>query len=501
MLLILMSVNQALSAVLTLTAANDFNQAQNVVISGIAPEYAGSVIEFYSIGNYFIDGELMMGECTVAANGDFSVKFFCDEAMTVYTRLGVFNVRLVVEPGFSYQVILPPRIDKTIEELESPFFEEAQVPMKIISVKDNKGNTVPTEKELNYKIFNFYYFFNQLYDQLAMDAARQCPPSLLDSCIMIFRENIERTHDSHLFDHTFYRSGLLYYAANRGGVRYISNEYFVHREVLYDNIAYMELFDATYDKFFMYFGRANNEIYNVINRQGSFSGLKHLLSQDLPTESLCELVILKNLHDEFYTDRFSRRALLNILDSAMVHSKIERHRYIAEGIRSKVTRLMRGYEPPNFSLLRHDSTLVSLNDYKGKYVYLMFCTTQNYSCLGQYKLLKELHKIHHGWLDIVVISVDDTFENMQYFKNQSGYLWDFLHYANTPNVLKSYDVRAFPSSFLIDPEGKLVLSPAPVPAPVYHPDASIIDLEKVLWKELNSRGLWHEYLRKGLIKY
>ena len=229
--------------------------------------------------------------------------------------------------------------------------------------------------------------------------------------------------------------------------------------------------------------------------------MKRLLAKELPTENLRELVILKNVHDEFYADRFSRRALINILDSAMVHSKTERHRYIASGIRSKVTRLQQGFEPPDFSLLKHDSTLVSLQDYKGKYVYLMFCTSQNYSCLGQYKLLKELHKIHHGWLSIVVVSVDDTFENMQNFKKQNGYLWDFLHYANYPDVLKQYDVRAFPTCFFIDPEGKLVLSPAPAPAPVYHPEATIIDLEKIMWRELNSKGLWNEYIRKGLIKY
>jgi hypothetical protein len=30
-------------------------------------------------------------------------------------------------------------------------------------------------------------------------------------------------------------------------------------------------------------------------------------------------------------------------------------------------------------------------------------------------------------------------------------------------ILEDYDIRAYPSYFLIDPEGKLILSPAPGP--------------------------------------
>ena len=475
--------------------------ARHVTISGNAPDYVGCVITFHSIDNYFIKSEIKMGNCTVAANGDFSVTFPCNDARTVYTRLGVFNVRFVVEPELSYEVILPPRIDKLPEEMESPFFKESNVYMKILTVKDSNGQTINKENELNFKIFNFDSFFNILYDQLAMDAAKRCPDTWLDSCINIFRVNIPKTNNGYFNDYKFYSSGLLYYAAQREGARYISDEFFAEKPELYNNPAYMELFNIAYDKYFMYFGRANNTIYNVVNRQGSFSGLKRLLLQDgtLPAESLCELIILKNLHDEFYAERFSRNAILHLLDSVMVHSKIERHRELAGGIRSKITRLLRGFEPPDFSLLKSDSTLVSLHNYRDKYVYLMFCTTQNYTCLSKYKLLEELYQIHHKWLDIVVVSADDNFSDMQYFKEKSGYLWDFLHFGNDPELLQKYDVRMFPTCFLIDPAGKLVLSPAPAPEPNYDPDERTSNLERTLWRELNSKGLWQEYYRKGLI--
>ena len=80
---------------------------------------------------------------------------------------------------------------------------------------------------------------------------------------------------------------------------------------------------------------------------------------------------------------------------------------------------------------------------------------------------------------------------MSNFRQKNGYQWDFLHFANDPDILKEYDVRIFPTCYLIDPDGKLVLSPAP---------AANDNLERALFLELNGKGLWHEYIRKGWIE-
>ena len=467
-------------------------KAQQVTILGNDPDYAGCVLTFCSIDNYFCNNEIKIGECTVAADGNFTVHIPLRHARLIDTRLGVFHVRFFVEPGFSYEVKLPPRIDKSPEEAASPFFEAATVYMNILSVRDGDGQKPDPAKELNLLINRFDEVFNPLYDQLAVDAAKKRPVAQLDSAINAFRTGLSPSGNRYADDYAFYRSGLLYYVAQRNGVKYISNTYFAGKPVLYDNEAYMELFNITYDKYFMYFGRTGDAIYEVINRQTSFSGLKQLLAQDgaLPADSLCELVILKNIYDEFYYDRFSRKALLCLIDSAIVQTKIERHRELAGGIRSKITKLLRGFEPPAFSLYSQDSVLVDLQHYRGKYVYLMFCTTQNYVCLKQYEALEELYKDHGKWLQIVVVSADERFSDMRNFRTKAGYQWDFLHFANDPDILDHYDVRVFPASFLIDPEGKLVLSPAP---------AADDHLERTLWRELNGKGLWQEYIRKGWI--
>ncbi len=472
-----------------------FAGAQQVTISGNDPAYAGCVLTFYSINNYFCNEETKLGECTVAANGNFTVSFPCHDTRLIYTCLGIFNARFFVEPGFVYKVKLPPRTDKSPEEASSPFFKEVIVYMSILSVKNDKGQKIVPEKELNLLTVKFDETFNPLYDQLAVDAVLKRPPAKLDSTISTFRKGLVPSDNHYFNDYAFYRSGLLYYAAQRNGVKYISDTYFADKPIKYDNEAYMELFNTTYEKYFMYFGRTGEgeAIYDVVNIHESFSGLKRLLARDgvLPTNDLRELVILKNIYDEFYSDRFSRQALLHLLDSAIVQTKIERHKEIAGEIRSKITRLLRGFAPPDFQLYNQDSTLVSLQHYKGKYIYLMFCTTQNYVCFSQYELLEKLHETHGKWLQIVVVSADDRLSNMRNFRKKNGYQWDFLHYANDPDVLKRYDVRIFPTCYLIDPDGKLVMSPAPT---------ANDNLERALFYELNGKKLWHEYIQKGWIE-
>ena len=247
----------------------------------------------------------------------------------------------------------------------------------------------------------------------------------------------------------------------------ISDTYFLNNEILHENPAYMELFNQVYDNYFQYFGRTEEgeQIYSDIGRLKSIKSLKKTLGQDsvLTNDSLKELVILKCLHDEFYKDRFSRSAMLVVLDSLANQSVIPEHKKIASNIKTKVTKLMTGYNPPEFELYDKDSNLISLDNFKGKYVYLGFCTSISYACMKEFKMLENLYKNHKDHFEIVIICLDETQEQMKHFVENEAYPYTFLHYGNQSGVFKDYDIRAFPTYYFIDKEGKLAISPAPSP--------------------------------------
>jgi thiol-disulfide isomerase/thioredoxin len=229
----------------------------------------------------------------------------------------------------------------------------------------------------------------------------------------------------------------------------------------------MELFNLLYDKYFLFFARSESgsTALNQATSQRSYSRLKSTLSKDdvLANDSLLELVILKGLHDGFFDDRFSRGALLAILDSLFSKSTIAEHLLIAQNIRTKVTRLLPGFVPAPFELYNTKGELVSLNQFEGKYIYLNFGSTTSYTCLQDFSLLEKIYENHKKRLEIVTISVDNEVSDLNHFLDQAKYKWTFLHYGNKPDIIKEFDIRAYPTYFLIGPDRKLILSPAPSP--------------------------------------
>ena len=228
----------------------------------------------------------------------------------------------------------------------------------------------------------------------------------------------------------------------------------------------MELFDQVYDRYFIFFGRTDygKKIHQDISK-GSYSSLITTLNQDkvLSNDTLKELVILKNLYDGFYNSDFSRDALLLVLDSLIQQSKVPYHKEIGLNIKEKVTKLMSGYKPPMFALYNEKNELITLDDLKGEYIYLNFCASSSYSCIREYELLKDIDIRLKKYIKVVTIDVDENFDITLDLIKRYDYKWTFLHYGNQPSIISEYDIRGFPTYYLIGPDGKLIFSPSPSP--------------------------------------
>ncbi|MFQ3676170.1 MAG: thioredoxin-like domain-containing protein, partial [Endomicrobiia bacterium] len=62
------------------------------------------------------------------------------------------------------------------------------------------------------------------------------------------------------------------------------------------------------------------------------------------------------------------------------------------------------------------------------------------------------------------VSNDQTREVFNDFvKKNNQYNWTFLYAGDAPEILKQYNIRVQPSYFLINPDRKIVMLPAPSP--------------------------------------
>ncbi|HPJ46034.1 MAG TPA: TlpA disulfide reductase family protein [Tenuifilaceae bacterium] len=434
------------------------NLTAQVTVTGNAPTYAGDDITFYRYSDLITQTEEKIGNCKVGNTGDFKCKLNIDETSFVFSYLGIYRVYLFAEPGKVYEVVLPEKEEKTEPQRLNPFFRQVEVHVGIKGIQKN---------DLNYLINAFDLAFNEHFNTIVNDAYAGKESISIDS----LTQNLEQRFSP--YNHTFfnsyrkYRYGLLNQLSLMQKSRSISDNYFLNKPILYNNPSYMELFNLVYDKYFLFFARSEtgNAVFNNISEQKSYTRLKKTLASDavLSNDSLMELVILKGLHDGFFDDKFSRSALLAVLDSLYKQTKIAEHLIIAENIRSKVTKLLPGFVPSPFKLYTSEGKLVSLDDFTGKYVYLNFCTTSSYTCLQEFSLLEKLYEKHKKLLEIVTICVDREENEMKNFLEQTNYDWTFLYYGNKPDIIKDFDIRAYPTYFLIGPDKKMVMSPAPSP--------------------------------------
>lgn len=143
----------------------------------------------------------------------------------------------------------------------------------------------------------------------------------------------------------------------------------------------------------------------------------------------------------------------------------------------KVTRLSKGSPSPKFvDYENHKGGVTSLDDFKGKYVYIDFWATWCGPCLAEGPSFDKVEKQYHGKIIVFIgISTDkvkdhDKWRKMVSDRNMGGIqlLADKGAYSE---FYSEYGITSIPRFILIDPEGNIVSANAPRPS-----DPKLIEL-------------------------
>lgn len=125
-------------------------------------------------------------------------------------------------------------------------------------------------------------------------------------------------------------------------------------------------------------------------------------------------------------------------------------------------------EAPDFTLTDQYGNTHSLSDYQGKVVFLNFWATWCGPCRKEMPDIEELYqKYGRNSEDLVILSVanpktednpnnnDKTIEEVSAFMEKNGYTYPSLM-DTTGDVLADYYITAFPTTFMIDREGRVI---------------------------------------------
>lgn len=111
---------------------------------------------------------------------------------------------------------------------------------------------------------------------------------------------------------------------------------------------------------------------------------------------------------------------------------------------------------PDFNLKDQYGVIHSLENYKGKVIFLNFWATWCPPCKKEMPDIESIYKEYgENKKDVVILGVNSEKENgVKKFLKDKGYTFPTVIDENS-EVMRKYFIQAFPTSFVIDKEGNV----------------------------------------------
>lgn len=427
-------------------------------IFGSNLNYTGSIIKVYKTIDYITNTKELIAIDTVDKQGNFKLQFKQSKTLLINIPLGIYNTVLFTEPNKIYKVILPPYQPKTKADILNPFYKPVEM---YLGIKNADSLNI------NYQIANFNGLYHQYIDKNTDLIFKRKNKTEVDSIIKKIESYYTKDTNDFFKNYRKYSYAFLKYTSYLKDYRYVVREYYYNQPFLYQNPAYMDLFNQIFTNYLsMYMEtREGNRIYSDIAYAKSPMYAKETFANNmvLLNDTLSELVLMKGIYDAFNYKTFPIKSLIITLDSISCCSNIKYHKIISKNIKTKVLKARQGFDAPRFKLTNINDSVITSDSLFKKFVYLNFISIESFTCMQDFELLKKLYKEHNNDFNIVSISIDDNFEETKKYFFEKGYNWTLLNYKNQKSVIDEYKVKAYPSYYLINPYGKLSLSPAVSP--------------------------------------
>jgi thiol-disulfide isomerase/thioredoxin len=417
--------------------------AKEVTISGKINGIKNTELDAVIIDDYISYREKYLATCKVDNNGNFNLKIPINYTTKIILRVNDLNTFLFVEPNKNY-IISILKTD-TFPSVGNTTF----VPLKIENTNKN---------ELNYRIAEF----DKKYHQFIKKNYHHIIRKTLYKPLMEFKSELNKEYSNEkntfLKNYIFYAIGSLDLMAKRKKVN-IYNEYFNNKPVLYHHPEYMNMFHQFYEDYVLKFSltKKGKEVKHIINSGNNYRALFDIMGRDslLLYDNIRELVILKGLQELYYHEEYNKKSIINLLNQIKTNSSFQEHQKIASNIIFSLTRFNKNMPAPTFSFPDVNGQTFSLNDFKGKYVYLQVYTSWCISCIEQMMVFQQLQKKFGNKVEFVSISID---RDEKLFRKMlpKNYTWKILHCNSIREFKEDYNIKSVPSYFLIGPKGEFI---------------------------------------------
>ncbi len=433
-----------------------FSKAEK--IEGLASDHVGDKVRLLKYDDYMSRKTIELGNTVVGADSTFTLEYSVDETIEVIVEVGNVYGYMYLQPEQDYKIGVP---------IEKGAKTSAHRSIQLAFME------LPPETDINFRILDLDYridgFLGNTFELIADEEwARRLENFEADLT------NIYGTvEDPYFITYMSFRLASLELVGNPQmeiGMRkqMVYDVYLKKSPVFRENGSYMQLVSSFYKNIF-----GSILAYHERGLMAAFvtedlDSLKSILSQHAYFENgpLNELVLIKGLCEVYMSSQYPKSNILNMLKEIKNNAVFEENKKIAANMIKKMTKLVRGYPAPNFKLKSDDGSIVGLEKFKGKFIYLTFFEEWSQESISEFKIMQVLQERYGKHFEFVSVCMGPDSSSLDRFiRKYKEFDWTFLNGYGHEEIKEYYEVVAYPLYYIIDPEGNLYQVPALSPSP------------------------------------
>lgn len=427
--------------------------SQEYCIFGNAATYTGDTLRMYKYSDNITKTKKYISKSYVDEKGNFSFSISEKDTTLAFIDLDVFVGKIILEPNHNLEIVLPKRTVRTERDRMNPYFKPYYFYVRILNEENN----------ITSQIRHFDKLLNKAIKK-TIKPNHQINSGLIEKEILQIEDSTKSYSNNFFSNYKKYKYLNYRYLSFYKNKKAIVRKNFATDFLSINNPAYSEMLEDNFGLFI--FETNQNTLYKYLSSDYVWNAYMNYLSKDnmYKNKEFKEYFFLLNLFKLFYKNSTYQKSILKLLHSANNSNLSPKSRIIVNNFLDKVGRLIVGNPVSDFLLPDENGFETSLESFKGRFVYLSFYSKGNYACEKDIDLLNKLNKKKNELLDIITIYVDADEEYLKDLKEKKGYDWTFLKCNKTDKLLRDYNVAAYPTYFLINPQGTLLLLPTPSPA-------------------------------------
>ncbi len=426
---------------------------QSVILTGKAPDYRDYEIQLYRYADAISKTKEFVSSISIDAEGNFHSTAKLSTTTYCFADFDAYRAFIYLEPGKEYELVFPPLKQIPASQKRNPFFQAEETAFALKNSSSDDLNRQIQQFELAYLKEESRYF-NQIFN-LQSKAA-------VDSLKANLSRQFSQSNNTYFNQYLFYRTAFAEYALHQGQSESFVQNYFIDHQPDLLIPSCRRLFRQLFNDYFTF---ESNQIrgteFKQLVARANLNGIEdYFANKKQWNTNLSQLVILQSIHDAYSQGQFSQGSLLRLLNTIEASNWPSDKKKIAKRLKERLTYLQTGSDAPTIKLTDFSGVSQQLSSFKGKYIYLNFTRVANPICRQHLDQLKQAGDVLKQQVHILNLILPEEASKQELILQQH---WPGEFFIINEQAADTYRVTTLPMAYLVDPSGKLVMSPAPNP--------------------------------------